>query len=49
MAYNKLDATSFEPFGGLVAAWVESLRRSMSYVDLDLLASEDELWQRGEF
>jgi hypothetical protein len=47
MACGKLDATSLESFGGLVAAWVESLRQE--YVDLDLLASENEQWQHGEF
>ncbi|MGW3495752.1 DUF6300 family protein [Streptomyces sp. NPDC001020] len=45
-ACDTLDVTDFEPFGGLVAAWVESLRQE--YVDLDLLASEHEQWQRCE-
>ncbi|MGV4985773.1 DUF6300 family protein [Streptomyces sp. NRAIS4] len=45
MTCDRLDVTSFESFGGLVAAWVESLRQD--YVDLDLLTSEHEQWQRG--
>lgn len=45
-ARDKLDAAGSEPFGSLVAAWVESLRQE--YVDLDLLASEHEQWQRGD-
>ncbi|MFE8950054.1 DUF6300 family protein [Streptomyces sp. NPDC007856] len=43
---DRLDATDFEAFGGLVAAWVESLRQE--YVDLDLLASNHDQWHRGE-
>ncbi|WP_390899093.1 DUF6300 family protein [Streptomyces cynarae] len=43
--YDKLDATDFESFAGLAAAWVESLRQE--YVDLDLLANEHGQWQRG--
>ncbi|MFF3920415.1 DUF6300 family protein [Streptomyces sp. NPDC001852] len=43
---DTLDATGFESLQGLVAAWVESLRQE--YVDLDLLASHHEQWQRGD-
>ncbi|MEU8975824.1 DUF6300 family protein [Streptomyces monashensis] len=46
VACGELDATSFESFGGLVAAWIESLRQE--YVDIDLLASEHEQWRRGD-
>jgi len=43
---DKVDATGFESFGGLVAAWVESLRHE--YVDLDVLTHEHEQWQHSE-
>ncbi|MFF7953734.1 DUF6300 family protein [Streptomyces griseorubiginosus] len=33
-------------FGGIVAAWVESLRQER--VDEDLLAAEHDQWRRGE-
>ncbi|TVZ90490.1 DUF6300 family protein [Streptomyces sp. BK340] len=46
MACGELDATSFESLGGLAAAWVESLRQE--YVDIELLNSEHEQWQRGD-
>ncbi|OIK28205.1 DUF6300 family protein [Streptomyces malaysiense] len=40
------DTAGLAPFVGMVAAWVESLRQER--VDLDLLATEHERWQRGD-
>jgi hypothetical protein len=43
---EQLDLDNVETFGGLVAAWVESLRQET--VDLVALADEHERWHRGE-
>ncbi|MFH8342837.1 DUF6300 family protein [Streptomyces sp. AM6-12] len=43
---GELDAVCSGFAGGLVAAWVESLRRER--VDLELLADEHGRWRRGD-
>lgn len=43
---DQIDFDNMKTFGGLVAAWVESLRQTT--VDLDVLADEQERWRRGE-
>ncbi|WP_372504986.1 DUF6300 family protein [Streptomyces parvus] len=43
---EKMSPENVSVFGGLVAAWVESLRQER--VDEELLAAEHDLWLRGE-
>ncbi|MFI2790402.1 DUF6300 family protein [Kitasatospora sp. NPDC018614] len=43
---EKMSTENVSVFGGLVAAWVESLRQER--VDEELLAAEHDLWLRGE-
>ncbi|MFC8016565.1 DUF6300 family protein [[Kitasatospora] papulosa] len=44
--HEKMSSENVTVFGGLVAAWVESLRQER--VDEELLAAEHDLWLRGE-
>ncbi|MFE5199035.1 DUF6300 family protein [Streptomyces sp. NPDC056601] len=43
---DRLSASNLEAFGGLVAAWVESVRHQR--VDEELLTEQHEQWRRGE-
>ncbi|MBQ0972886.1 DUF6300 family protein [Streptomyces pilosus] len=43
---EKMSPENVTVFGGLVAAWVESLRQER--VDDEVLAAEHDLWLRGE-
>lgn len=44
--HERLDAANIAEFGGLVAAWVESVRQRR--VDIALLNEEHEQWRCGE-
>ncbi|MFF6980240.1 DUF6300 family protein [Streptomyces sp. NPDC008343] len=45
-AHDQISPVSMDVFGGLVAAWIESVRQHTT--DEEALNAEFELWKRGE-